>query len=238
MAICASARAQSCSDPRFDVASVKPVEGRYGLRPQIDGARVHYPFVSLTALILKAFAIKSFQLDGPKWLGTAHYEVTATIPEGCGAREIPAMIRRLLVERFSLKIHEEARLEAAYGLVESRSGANLKKSDPSESFSVVLSSSGKLTFRHAAISELADALSGSLGRPVIDMTGIGGEYDMELDVDPPRPLRISVDDIPDSEPSDSRLPSGLRSLGLKLERRKATIQHFVIDEIRKIPTPN
>jgi uncharacterized protein (TIGR03435 family) len=189
-------------------------------------------------------------MDGPEWLLTAHYEVIAKIPDGCSTREIPAMLRHLLQERFGLKVHEESREQSVFALVADRNGLKLKKSDapmpesgtaPSRGLTFRISSSGHLALRWASLGQLAEMLSSSLGKPVLDMTGIDGEYDIELDVEPPPAFRMSPDatGAPEpTEPMDSPIHARPRALGLRLVPSKAPIQHVVVDHVERIPTPN
>ena len=98
---------------------------------------------------------------------------------------------------------------------------------------------------------LADSLTRYLDRPVVDMTGLTAKYDFTLDLTaedyrallirsavaagvnlPPEALRL-LDNA-----SDESLHSAMRSLGLKLEPRKAPLDVLLIDQINKIPTEN
>jgi len=70
---------------------------------------------------------------------------------------------------------------------------------------------------------LAKLLRSSLGRPVVDMTGLKGNYHIALDV-------------PKSGGSPSDI--SLNKLGLKLETRKAPIDFIVVDHAERSPAPN
>ena len=96
---------------------------------------------------------------------------------------------------------------------------------------------------------LADFISRYYDRPLVDMTGITGAYDMELDVSGEEvrnaarahgfvmrtPEGTSPADAA-SEPSGASLPSSLQKLGLKLEARKAPADAIEIDKLEKIPS--
>jgi uncharacterized protein (TIGR03435 family) len=88
-----------------------------------------------------------------------------------------------------------------------------------------------------------------LSSPVIDMTGLKGRFQMVLEVSlrDARPGRISVDgnptavEGPGTEMEEAILKGfndGLRKLGLKLERRKGTVEAVVVDHVEKTPTEN
>ena len=97
--------------------------------------------------------------------------------------------------------------------------------------------------RGATLEKFAEAVSGSLGEPVLDMTGIEGQYDIELKVDPSElnGLRILPESIGATvlqEPLGPNLRFGLRALGLKLATRKISLRYIVIDHVEKVSTPN
>jgi uncharacterized protein (TIGR03435 family) len=81
---------------------------------------------------------------------------------------------------------------------------------------------------------LVDMLSSQLGRPVVDATGLTGEYDISLYWVPQRPNSLTDDD-----PSGPDLIAALQQqLGLKLEPKKGPIEVLVVDRAEKIPTAN
>ena len=94
----------------------------------------------------------------------------------------------------------------------------------------------------------ADVLNGYTERPVLNMTGIEGTYDMEFEVAaeefrnarrahgapiPPTP----PGDTP-ADPAGASLAASLQKLGLKLEPRKAPVEVIVVDKAEKLPTEN
>ncbi len=84
---------------------------------------------------------------------------------------------------------------------------------------------------------LAGCLSVRLSRPVIDATGLTGEYDIMLDfVQEPsaRPAFVPPDDAPAPDPpvlaAGPTLLNAVQSqLGLKLESKKAMIDVMIVD---------
>jgi len=105
-------------------------------------------------------------------------------------------------------------------------------------------------------SKLAEALAMQLGRPVVDKTGLTGNYDFNLDFDPaglvgmrgmvPPMLPVggpsggpdgSGANPPESE--DASLFTALQQqLGLKLEQKKGPLDLLVIDHSEKVPVAN
>jgi uncharacterized protein (TIGR03435 family) len=103
------------------------------------------------------------------------------------------------------------------------------------------------------ISRLAEMLSRFVDRPIVDKTGLTGNYDVALDLsmedlmkvarssgmavpmpgggDPARPAESA------SDPQGSIFTT-IQQLGLKLEGRKSSVDMLVIDHIEKAPTEN
>jgi uncharacterized protein (TIGR03435 family) len=94
------------------------------------------------------------------------------------------------------------------------------------------------------MSALADYLSHNLERPVIDATGLAGNYDIMLDfvMEPvqrgPCPPRCRPADPPPLAAAPTLLKAVESQLGLKLESKKGMIDILVIDHLEKTPTAN
>jgi len=103
------------------------------------------------------------------------------------------------------------------------------------------------------LAELAEGLSGLVGRPVVDMTETTAKYDMALDLsmqDLMNAARAAGAAVPGGGEGGSAAeaasdPSGggsifnaIQALGLKLEPRKIALNRVVIDSVEKTPTEN
>jgi uncharacterized protein (TIGR03435 family) len=83
-------------------------------------------FVTLRALILRAYDIKEYQLEGgPAWINTARFEIDAKATGEPTVPEFNAMLKALLVERFSLRTRIEVRQLPRYVLTLARSDRSL-----------------------------------------------------------------------------------------------------------------
>jgi uncharacterized protein (TIGR03435 family) len=83
--------------------------------------------VTLMALLTEAFGVKAYQVSGPAWLETSYFDVAATAPAGATRAQIPAMLQRLLADRFQLKFHRGAASRNVYALVAAPEGAKLER---------------------------------------------------------------------------------------------------------------
>ena len=151
-----AALAQNGQDrPSFEVASVKPAaQGGPGLGPLRGGPGTSSPgeligSASLTALLMRAYGLKSYQVAGPAWMDSARYEVVAKIPAGASKERADSMLQSLLADRFGLVAHRETRDLPIYALVVEKNGPRLKRSPSAEERAPGAPDDGSLAARSA-----------------------------------------------------------------------------------------
>jgi uncharacterized protein (TIGR03435 family) len=250
---------QEVTNPVFDVASVKLTAGSAdtggpshstGFRMSIDPQQVVYTGATLKFLLLQAYALKSYQVDGPDWLDVEKYDLFAKLPTGAEKEQVPAMLQSLLVERFQMRTHWESKERPVYALVEGKRGNRLKASQVTggaaqQSAGLSFTSQGHMEFHQTTLAGLADTLTHLLNLPILDMTNIPGEFDITLDLHTTLGGRPEVRAPgPGTEGANSPLDatdslfSAISDLGLKLEARKTPIRHLVVDAAIRTPTAN
>jgi len=226
----------------FDVATIWPsvdVEhgSKLGLRP---GGRLEVIAATLKRLIMAAYDTTELQIaEGPAWLNQARWDITATaegLPSSVQPEQIAPLLKKLLGDRFGLRVHREMREMPVYRLVVHRGGAKLKAtvSDPPGGADVRGGAGGfHMEARHLSMPRLAQLLSRRAERPVVDRTGLGGDYDLTLEWTP----QMAVG--PEQETSDGpTLFTALREqLGLRLEAGRELVEVLVVDEAAR-PTEN
>ncbi len=243
---------QNPSVEPFEVASVKlnlsaPGPGSIHL----DQAQFSSINVPLRPVLGRAYMAKPYQIVGPAWLDTERYDIVATLPKGTSKEQVPAMLQVLLEQRFQMTLHRENRQDPIYALLISRKGPKLKAYDDVDgSFATRTSFSSNGHLEAKTLASLAGLLSAFMDHPVVDLTGIQGTFDIKLDVSPQDLVGFQKLSSPKSE--DSLTGSGSRvgnepsvsvfaalaELGLRLETRRAPIEHIIIDKIEKVPTEN
>ena len=143
---------QSTADaaPHFEVASIKPGIGPAAAAraAAAGGGKFTFPFVgvrvqpggrliantTLQGLILRAYGIQGYQLEGgPTWLTTDYFDIAAKAEsESATEAEMNEMLKALLAERFGLRVHVETRQAAVHTLsvarADGRLGSGLKPS--------------------------------------------------------------------------------------------------------------
>jgi uncharacterized protein (TIGR03435 family) len=205
-------------------------------------------------------------VGGATALQSDKFDVVATTVAGTSQEQAFLMLRGLLSERFKLVVHRETRDLPIYALVmarkDGRLGPRLRPSNvdcsavpsdgpaPSptpgefvaEPCKGLRNVPGKATGRAVTIQTLARLMSGWVDdhRPVEDRTGLTGNFDLDLDWTPDRPLPSPPAGAP-APPVDSD-GAGLftalqEQLGLKVESTKNSIELLVVDHAEP-PTEN
>ncbi len=242
-------------EPKFEVASVKRAE-RCQFNSSLDIGILALRGVPLSVVLMQAFNVKMDQIEGPSWLETDCFEISAKIPDGATRDQLPAMLQALLADRFKLVARRENRLRSSYVLVVDKNGPKFKEDDSKTNFMGKLPQ-GSMMFGFAGhgrlkgvmtMATLARLLSSRGYGPVEDVTGLTGKYGIDLSWAPdpafePRPVDGSTSAAASGAGSpaapEANLFTALReSLGLKLERRNVPVGIVVIEHIERVPTEN
>ncbi|SPE27858.1 conserved exported hypothetical protein [Candidatus Sulfopaludibacter sp. SbA3] len=244
-------------------------QGKLRVGMSIGPARVDIRFLSLADLIAIAYRVRPFEVSGPEWMKTSRWDILAKMPDGSSKDQVPEMLRALLTERFKLQVRKESKEQNVYALV--AASPKLKPAEPSTGDvpgdQVQQSADGKtmtvsggslgpvrVTMPDAqtgsmrvelnvSMARLAELLSSLVDKPVVDMTGLQGSYQVPLElssVEAKAVMRagIGFGGIPElNEPAESVFEA-VKKLGLKLEARKAPLGIIVVDRLEKTPTAN
>jgi uncharacterized protein (TIGR03435 family) len=226
--------AQSAADPRpaFEVASVKPTPpGNFGNTSWSPYGTNRYAATNATLelLVQLAYGMPSDQISGFEKLGSEHYDVSVKAEDGVllTLDQLQPRIQRLLEERFKLATHREQKEYDGYALVVAKGGPRLKPTAGVSENGMIYP--GGLRLMNTTLAGFAGSLRSPAGRPVIDKTGIRGNYDFTLSY------------ARDGD-ADSTLPSLFTALqeqfGLRLESSKVPLEVLVIDQVEKVPSEN
>jgi uncharacterized protein (TIGR03435 family) len=216
--------------------------------------RVRLENWTLLDLIAAAYSVRATQVSGPDWLSGQGFDIEATVPDGTPEEELNAMLQSLLEERFGLKVHRGSQTGQGFALVVGKNGPKLKpaapptapvegltdeeqkaqlrlkmQADTKERAHEKLAAVGPFnaqSWDSITTEELAAQLVRFAGAPVIDETGLTGEYNVTIEA-------TTNADVPGGTVFDA-----VEKLGLKLEPRKVTVETVVVDQVSKAPTPN
>jgi uncharacterized protein (TIGR03435 family) len=229
----------------FEVASVKAAGTDCRGKMSLDSQQVRYTNFSLKGLVRDAYKAELYQLNTPDWFGDACYDVIAKLPAGASKEQVPSMLKALLQERFHMRAHLETRQDRVYALVVAKNGPRLKESkgESGQPQGVTLRSDGHLEFTSATLASFSSALAVLIAHPVVNMTNIQGHFDITLNVTTEdlggmnfAPANVSADTAENK--ASSSVFAAMQELGLKLESRRARIDHIVVDSADKVPTGN
>jgi uncharacterized protein (TIGR03435 family) len=243
--------AQSVPPLAFDVVSIKQNHSGPGptmIISPIDSDRIIIANASPHAIIGEAYGIRLHDLITglPAWADSEAYDMEAKV----AASDLPAfhkllpgqrspMLRSVLADRFRLKVHFETRTLPSYALVVSKSGPRLNEVEPGTLSNGLKDPGGidmnrsQLTATGISMQDFAHILQMQLGRPVVDRTGLTGNYSFGLKFAPAQ----SVPTSDDTSAAPSIFTVVQEQLGLKLESAKAPVQMLVVDHIER-PTEN
>jgi uncharacterized protein (TIGR03435 family) len=133
---------QSAPSPAFEVASVRRADpktsGQHGLTMRggpgtSDPDQIAYSNITLMTMLIKANDAFPFQIEGPAWLGSEQYDISAKVPAGATKDQFRLMLMNLIVERFHLVFHRESRQVAGFELQVGKNGSKLKVSTLADS---------------------------------------------------------------------------------------------------------
>ena len=224
--------------PEFAVASIKPETGRPPVARRINPDGIAFTGVTLVGCIKAAYGLYDYQIVGGESYRQDEYDISAKADGNETKDRLMLMLRALLADRFKLVVHMETKELPVLALGIAKGGSKLKAS-VAEDPGGLRPADGGLKFTQYTMPELGEFLSrlGSLGRPVLDRTGLQGAYDFTLLIDGQRRDlndRAAADDFKRAMSDWSSISHDLQEqLGLKLESDKAPVERLVIDHAEK-----
>jgi uncharacterized protein (TIGR03435 family) len=259
----ATATTDDAIGPAFEVATIRAAnrdDGRHWFGGRLDASgRYTVSAMPLSGLVRWAYldapgkGMVTADREAPKWVTSDEFDITAKVDDAYmdgwdklsdeqRMERVRPMIRRLLADRFHLKLRVEMRDTPVYALVQAKGGAHVKqvpapepvegdpmeaqarwmRDNPDKPIPGGIMCTGNTCTGHAArISDSIGQIRGSshADRMVIDETGLTGYYDFSFTQPGPK------DDSAMAEVSDD--------LGMKFEPRTVPIKTYVIDSAEK-----
>lgn len=237
------------SDPSFEVATIKPSapdERRRGFH--VAGDEFQTANTSLMDLIRFAYGVQSTQvIGGPSWIETDRFNILAKpdVPGSPNRAQVQIMLRKLLADRFQLRLHRDTKELSVYELILAKNGPKLTQSpgDPTGRPTLLLRQPGLLPARNATMEDFAQWMQSSvLDRPVIDRTGLDGRWDFLLKWTPDESqfggMGIHVPAPTDMADAPPPLFTAIQEqMGLKLQAAKEQVEVLVLDDAKQ-PSSN
>lgn len=247
----ASVSMASAQDARqsFEVASVKPNvtndnSWSYGPRP---GGQFAATNTTLSSLIELAYGVRGDQvLGGPDWIRRDRWDVLAKTETEVPFETVRMMLRRLLTDRFALRLRHQQRVMPVFELRLARADRRLGKglrsvssacrADPNEKPAANVPARGSKAVitdldttrgRCVPLSLLVANISSRLETTVVDRTGLTGAWDFDFTA----ATDTAAADLPAGARTDSpslfaALPE---QLGLTLQRARGPVPVIVVE---------
>jgi uncharacterized protein (TIGR03435 family) len=211
----------------------------------------------LGMLVQRAWDLDALHIANAADLNGQRYDIVAKIPPDTSPADFRRMIQHLLLERLSMRVHTESREISGLELTVAKGGLKMKTAEaapegPAPTFRgpmpdrkgnlqlpagyasaiTVPTRDGGFSIlgRKQSIEGLAKQLQWAVGEPVVDRTGLTGEYDFNLTCsgEEARP------DIPGARAACVKSALDVQ-LGLKVTPAKARIDVLVVDHFSKLP---
>ena len=183
-------------------------------------------------------------IGGTDWMKTDRWDIEAVMPEGSptytpaqfvggNAPKINAMLQTLLADRFKVAVHRETREVTVNVLTVGKGSPKLTAANdadqPARRINARKDQEGKpfLEFiaGKATMATLAEMLQLATSRPVVDRTGITGNFNIRFEYDNDGVAKPTIFTVLQEE------------LGLRLESAKEKMEVLVIDRAEK-PSEN
>lgn len=230
--------------PSFDAVSIRSavlVPGNAGVKTNPGRLSAHA--VRLANLIEEAYGISSLEIANVPDLGFFDIEATA---EGMHTRaELMRMLQNLLAQRFKLTFHREMREMQVAALAVDKGGwkGEAPASADGDPSVAAHGDRGNSSVRHiffdgqnVTLPYLARYLGPSVRQILIDQTGLQGAFDFHVAV-PVDADRAADRNIPESVVREEIFTDLIGKLGLKLEKRRATVEILMVDHAQQ-PSEN
>jgi bla regulator protein blaR1 len=224
--------------------------------------------ITIKALICWAYGGTSVPLPsnevsgGPSWIDSERYDIDAKLEDSQAAKmaqrstndqivQVRLMVQRLLADRFKLVAKDTMVTRPVYALVVAKGGSKLQETVPGSKSPIEAGGHpvqfsgdrGDVSGHGIPMSVLVRFLSQEgLGRPVVDETGLKGEYDFALKWNADlSPGMMQGPPAAGSAPPDTSGPSIFTAiqeqLGLKLKATEGRVEDLVIAGIER-PSEN
>ena len=252
---------QQLTEPSFEVVSIRavpqnaaPMMRSQDFTPILPGGQYVDSRTSLFFMIAFAYDVKNpgHQLVGlPNWTKNASYSVSAkpgedfsTVGQRENQEQVRLMMRKMLADRFHLRLHTEKRQERIYGLEVAKGGMRIQEVaapvPPAKEGRVSAAMGdrdGRMIGNKSTMSGMVMSLAVFLRQPVMDQTGLKGYYDFDV--------RWSAEEAPQGQSSGGLGTEGLGLLisnlqsqfGLQLKSTTGPVTYWVVDNVEP-PTEN
>lgn len=233
MIMVSAGRAQD--GPAFEVVSIRPnnCTGCFFGAPAFTAGSIVWKNVTAKRIILAAYHLTNYQFSGaPDWLDSDRFDLEAKAGKPADEGELRQMLQTMLADRFKLVVRHESKEMPVYimtvgkngpkpKLLPMKPGESVPRLDPPPPGSV-----GNLVYRgnlqaFAEVTLSSGDPSRLIGRPVLDKTGLRGDYFFAVSWGENESVMNAIED----------------QLGLKFESQRLPMDTLVVERVEK-PSQN
>jgi uncharacterized protein (TIGR03435 family) len=238
------AQTNSAASPQFEVASLKPGQPIPGDKIYTNLGSLNHGTLTMTNTSLADCLRYAYnltnneQLSGPDWIKdkSVRFDIVAKAPEATPPDQIRLMLLSLLTRRFHLALHSEQKELSYVALTIGKKGSRLKEATPGSDSSGNKFLIGRIVSNRISMVTLATVLSRFTRQTIVEMTGLTGSYEVNLEWTPENFAGVAPP--ADAEPGPSLFAAVEQQLGLKLDVRKGPVEIIVIDHADRVPAQN
>src|ERR1700728_384506 len=174
------------ADPGVQVATIKPTKPDEQRKGFIwDGHALQVINFSLAELMCTAYNLQPKQIAGaPDWMTSDKFDMTVQpdMPGRPSLKQSQSMAKKLMADRFQLKVHEDKKEMSAFVLTVNGTPKMTKSTAAADAGEgLFFGPVGTLHVRNAPMVDFAQLLQASLlDRPVVEQTGLDGRWDFTL----------------------------------------------------------
>jgi uncharacterized protein (TIGR03435 family) len=229
---------------KFEVASLRPsgrsvleaIQARVPIGLHYGSGHLSLGVVTLGQMARLAYGLTlQDELVGPEWVVNSNrkednFDLEARFPEGTSEHHALLMLQTLLADRFQLRVRMENTVRTGSALVIAKGGHKLKERDPA------VPRERRPGYSASTTQELAGYLTGMMGEPVADETGLKGACDLFMEPARLTQLPEGGGSVRESMRTDAL--EQLRRMGLNVETRKVTGKRLVVESADRTPSEN
>ncbi|HXO38803.1 MAG TPA: TIGR03435 family protein, partial [Candidatus Acidoferrum sp.] len=222
---------------------------------------------TLQELLKLAYGVLDNQISGgPDWITTARFNVEASLDSSTVSElknlssqqqkmERDQMLQTLLADQFKIALHRENKLLPAYMLVIAKNGPKVQLSKPEDTYPNGIKGPEGLpagphkffvepdgiTVQALPMSFVTERLAMHLNTPVVDGTGLTGDYDFTLRFSPEgasaheeNGRMVTTTSLSSLDARNAALVSAIEEqLGLRLDPQTVPLPILVVDRAEK-----
>jgi uncharacterized protein (TIGR03435 family) len=177
-----------------------------------------------------AYGVPKFLIVGPNWLDNYCCDITALVSD---PQEFQPLLQRELAKRLGLTVHWESR-ELFYYTLKLIEGVPHKVppyiQGQRETFTAAKSLGNQIVHPSTTAGEFVNSLAATIGRPVLDETGLQGRFEFQLTWPT---ARFTPRDLPLTNSADL-IKAVKDQLGMQLVEAKRIIDVLVVDHVEKL----